>query len=76
MKESTLDKIISIVRHCLNEEGMSVSAAPTNTTNPPGQINIAGLPPDQPPVFKNKKKNAYLGTGSRSRWMQKRSLPK
>ena len=57
MKESTLDRIISIVRHYIVEDGMSVSAAPTNATNPPGQINIAGLPPDNPPVFKKKKKN-------------------
>jgi hypothetical protein len=59
MKESTLDKIISIVRDYINEEGMSVSTAPTNTTNPPGQMNIAGLPPDQPPVDlrRGKRKN-------------------
>lgn len=50
MKESTLDKIISIVRHYIVEDGMSASAVPTNSTNPPGQINIAGLPPDNPPV--------------------------
>jgi hypothetical protein len=50
MKESTIDRIISIVRHYIIEDGMSVSAAPTNSTNPPGQINIAGLPPDSPPV--------------------------
>jgi len=50
MKESTIDRIISIVRHYIIEDGMSVSAAPTNSTNPPGQINIAGLPPDSPQV--------------------------
>ena len=71
MKESTLDKIISIVRHYIVEDGMSVSAAPTNTTNPPGQINIAGLPPDNPPGSKK----IFLGKGSRSRWMQKRKPP-
>lgn len=59
MKESTLDRIISIVRHYIVEEGMSVSVAPTNSTNPPGQINIAGLPPDTPPVDlrKGKRRN-------------------
>lgn len=59
MKESTLDRIISIVRHYIAEDGMSASAAPTNSTNPPGQINISGLPPDTPPVDlrKGKRKN-------------------
>jgi hypothetical protein len=59
MKESTLDRIISIVRHYIVEDGMSVSVAPTNSTNPPGQINIAGLPPDTPPVDlrKGKRRN-------------------
>jgi len=73
MKESTLDRIISIVRHYIVEEGMSVSVAPTNSTNPPGQINIAGLPPDNPPV---KRKNKYIyGAGFRKNWMQKRKPP-
>ena len=30
---------------------------------------IAGLPPDNPPVKKNKKTYAYGGTGSRKMWM-------
>ena len=50
MKDKTLNNIISIVRNCIAEEGMSASVAPTNLTNPPNQINIAGLPPDNPPV--------------------------
>ncbi len=71
MKESTIDRIISIVRHYIIEEGISTSAAPTNSTNPPGQINIAGLPPDSPP-----RKNKYIyGTGFRKNWMQKRKPP-
>ena len=74
MKESTLDRIISIVRHYIVEDGMSTSVASTNSTNPPGQINIAGLPPDTPPVFKNKK-NIFLGKGSRVNWMQRRKPP-
>jgi hypothetical protein len=59
MKESTLDRIISIIRHYIVEDGMSTSAAPTNSTNPPGQINIAGLSPDTPPVDlrKGKRRN-------------------
>lgn len=73
MKESTLDRIISIVRHYIVEDGMSASAVPTNSTNPPGQINIAGLPPDKPPVFK--KKNIFLGKDSRKNWMQRRKPP-
>ena len=73
MKESTLDRIISIVRHYIVEDGMSVSVAPTNSTNPPGQINIAGLPPDSPPKKNNN--NIFLGKGSRKKWMQKRKPP-
>jgi hypothetical protein len=73
MKESTIDRIISIVRHYIIEEGISTSAAPTNSTNPPGQINIAGLPPDSPP--RKNKNNIFLGKGSRKNWMQKRKPP-
>lgn len=72
MKEQSLNKIISIVRNLINEDGMVTSGAPTNSTNPSNQINIAGLPPDQPPMFKGKKKNIFLGKGSRKNWMQKR----
>lgn len=53
-----LDKLISIV-HSLKEDGVGsgvVSGGPTNVTNPPGQINIAGLPPDMPPVDLRRKK--------------------
>lgn len=59
MNENTLNKIINIIRHNLSENGMSVSSSPTNSTNPPGQVNIAGLPPDQPPVDlrRGKRKN-------------------
>ena len=74
MKESTLDRIISIVRHYIVEDGMSVSVAPTNSTNPPGQINIAGLPPDTPPNKRKKNKHIY-GTGFRKNWLQKRNPP-
>ena len=59
MKDQTLNRIISIVRNYIVEEGMSASVAPTNSTNPPNQINIAGLPPDNPPVDlrKGKRRN-------------------
>ena len=59
MKDQTLNHIISIVRNYIAEEGMSASVAPTNSTNPPNQINISGLPPDTPPVDlrKGKRRN-------------------
>jgi hypothetical protein len=62
MEKKKLDWIISIVR----EEMMS--AGPTNNV---GSGNIAGTPeadPGNPPVFK--KKNIYLGIGSRKKWMK------
>ena len=56
-----IDKIIGIVR-TLKEEG-----GPTNSV---GGGHIAGLPPDEPPVFKKKKKKyIYAGRGSRKNWM-------
>lgn len=64
MEKKKIDWIISIVR----EEMMS--AGPTNNV---GSGNIAGTPeadPGNPPVFRNKKKNIYLGIGSRKRWMK------
>ena len=53
-----LDKVIQIIR-TLKEEGMGFSAI-ANVTNPQnGPINIAGLPPDTPPVDlrKGKRRN-------------------
>lgn len=65
-----INKIIDIIRS-LHEEGEGGAIA--NSTNPPGQINIAGLPPDNPPV---RKKNKYIyGTGFRKNWLQKRTPP-
>ena len=52
MKDSTIDKIISIVRHYMIEDGMVGSGTPTNNAS---SGNIAGLPPDNPPVFKKKR---------------------
>ena len=61
-----LDKIINIIR-TLNEEGV-----PTNNASSGA---IAGLPPDQPPVYKKKKKKGEptilargLMPGARKRW--------
>ena len=51
MKEEVLLKVISIIRN-LREEGIVSSGAPTN--NASGE-NIAGLPPDNPPVDLRKK---------------------
>ena len=61
-----LDKIINIIR-TLNEEGV-----PTNNAS---SGEIAGLPPEQPPVYKKKKKKGEptilargLMPGARKRW--------
>ena len=51
-----------IMRNIRKEEAM---AAPTNNV---GGGQIAGLPPDDPPVRK-KKRYIYGGTGSRKMWM-------
>ena len=61
-----IDKIIGIVR-TLKEEAPTMSVAGGG---------IAGLPPDQPPVFKKKKKKNEMPTiigrgkfpGARARW--------
>jgi hypothetical protein len=61
-----IDKIIDIVRE-LKEEAPTMSVAGGG---------IAGLPPDQPPVFKKKKKKNEMPTiigrgkfpGARARW--------
>jgi len=55
-----INKIIDIIR-TLKEE------APTMSVSGGG---IAGLPPDQPPVFKKKKKYIYGGKNSRKWWIQ------
>ncbi len=52
MKEEVLLKVISIIRN-LREEGIVSSGAPTNNAS---GGNIAGLPPDNPPVDLIKKK--------------------
>lgn len=64
-----IDKIIDIIRN-LKEEMAMTSGGITNSTNKSG----LGFDPktESPPVFK---KYAYLGRGSRSRWMQKRNMP-
>lgn len=67
-----LEKIISIIRY-LKEEGMAAAAVtPTNNAGPNG----LGFDPktQTPPVFR-KKRYAYLGPGSRVRWMLTRKPP-
>ena len=59
-KKSYLEKL----RRNLRKE--EVMAAPTNNAS---SGNIAGLPPDSPPVKKKKKTYAYGGRGSRKMWM-------
>ena len=59
-----INKIINIIRN-LKED------APVNSVSGGG---IAGLPPDQPPVFKKKKKPPILARGkmpgARKRWRE------
>ncbi len=64
-----VDKLINLIR-LIKEEGMGVSSGPVNATNKSGEINIAGLPPDTPPVFKKNKNYAKGGRGSRKWWLQ------
>ena len=59
-----LDKIIGIIRN-LNEEGMMVGGPANNASSG----NIAGLPPDQPPVRKKKKERKYMKGPGRKVWM-------
>ena len=71
MEKKKIDKIIEAFRHYRNlkEEGM-IASGPTNNV---GSGNIAGTPeadPENPPVFRKKKKNIYLGIGSRKKWMR------
>ena len=60
-----INRIISIIRS-LKEEAV---AAPTNSV---GGGNIAGLPPDHPPVNRKKKKPPIIARGllpgARKRW--------
>ena len=66
-----LDKLIQLIRN-LKEEG-AIPSGPTNAANTAG----LGFNPqsETPPVFSRKKKNIYLGKGSRKNWMQRRNSP-
>ena len=66
-----IDRIISLIRY-LKEEGVSMVGTPP--TNNAGSAGLGFDPQkDSPPV---RKKYAYLGKGSRSRWMIKQKSPK
>jgi hypothetical protein len=69
MEDKKLQKIIDLVRS-LKEEGVTSPGVPTNNASSGA---IAGLPPDFPPVFRKKKRNIYMGIGSRERWMPKKN---
>jgi hypothetical protein len=56
MQEENLLKIIEIIRN-LREEGIAATGDLSNTAS---SGNIAGLPPDQPPVDLRKKKYKRL----------------
>ena len=58
-----INKIIKKIRD-LREE-MGAASVPTNNAS---SGNIAGLPPDSPPV-KQKKRYIYSGRGSRKMWL-------
>jgi len=60
--DSRLDKLISIVKSIREEVAIANNAS---------SGAIAGLPPDSPPVFKNKRKPTPVGRyGSRKLWLQ------
>lgn len=66
-----IDRIISLIRY-LKEEGVPIAGSPP--TNNAGASGLGFDPQkDSPPV---RKRYAYLGKGSRSRWMMRRNLPK
>ena len=58
-----INKIIKKIRY-LREEMASAGVATNNASSG----NIAGLPPDSPPV-KQKKRYIYGGRGSRKMWL-------
>jgi hypothetical protein len=65
MKNSKIDKIIKYF-HLIKEEGMVVG--PTNSLAG-GKIAGTAEAGDHPPV-RRKKKNIYMGLGSRAKWLK------
>ena len=64
-KKNPLDKILGIVRNIKED----AAAVPTNSLAG-GQIAGTKEAGDLPPVNKKKKKNIYLGIGSRTSWLR------
>jgi hypothetical protein len=62
-----MDKRLQKIVDYFHEEGGMFAGAPTNNASSGA---IAGLPPDQPPVRK-KKKRYIFGKGYRKLWQQK-----
>jgi hypothetical protein len=60
MEKKKIDRVIEAFRNYiqLKEEGM-VASSIANVTNPSDKINIAGLPPDTPPVDLRKGRRRY-----------------
>ena len=57
------NRLQKIINYFHEDAGMAMPA------NNASSGNIAGLPPDQPPVRKKKKKYIYGGRGSRKFWL-------
>jgi len=70
MEKKKINKIIEAFRHYINLKEEGIVFIPVNNVS---SGNIAGTPqsdPGNPPVFKKRKKNIYLGIGSRKKWMK------
>ena len=66
--KNNIQKVIDTVRRLKESkitEEMAAGGIPTNNAS---SGNIAGLPPDSPPV-KQKKRYIYSGRGSRKMWL-------
>lgn len=66
-----IDKIIQIIRNLKEEGEGSIANVVGNGEKSLGYNIQTGTPP----VFPSKKKNIYLGKGSRKPWMQRRKRP-
>jgi hypothetical protein len=69
-KKKKIDEIIEAFRNYRNLKEEGIISGPTNNV---GSGNIAGTPeadPGNPPVNRKRKKNIYLGIGSRKKWMK------
>jgi hypothetical protein len=65
MEKKKIDRVIEAFRNYIDLK--------EEIANVVGTGNIAGTPqadPGNPPVFPKRKKNIYLGIGSRKKWMK------